>query len=68
MPVAKRKRLSIIGVISAHEAYTAAELTRRGWGPDKRAAMRESGKVRPRNSGNARWYLGSEVLEWMKVS
>lgn len=63
--LAKRKRQSVNGHLSATEAYTPPELTRRGFGPKARREMRSSGIVKPRDGGRCRWYLGSEVLEWL---
>ena len=62
---ATSKRRRAIGVIDERKRYTSAALTRRGLGTEKQAAMRASGIVKPRDVGNYRWYLGSEVARWI---
>jgi hypothetical protein len=65
MLLAKRKRQTVYGKVSATEAYTPKELTRRGFGPKARRDMKDSGFVKPRNGGRCVWYLGNEIVAWL---
>lgn len=59
---------SVRGEIQGDAAYTADALIQRGISRIKLQNARLSGIVKPRSDGRNYWYLGSEIIEWLRAN